>query len=304
MILFSKTYISFNLIISMMNDKAEKYDEIIDRFIEFGEECDYIRSAIVIGSRGREDIQADEWSDLDIVIFTEDVDYFIWNERWLDEIGEYWLTFLEDTPIGDAKERRVLFHGALDVDFAVLPACNFDEIKGDPDIRSTFSKGYKVLIDKDGLFDDIEFIHDEISRPKKDKFPSQIDFDNLVKDFWYHAVWSGKKLLRGEIWVAKFCVDGYMKHKLLNMIEWHTMLKKDEDVREDGRFLEMWADHRIIEDLEKCFSYYDEEDIIRALKETMKLFRWITEEVSDELGYGYDTAAEEKVKGWLEIELA
>jgi len=35
----------------------------------------------------------------------------------------------------------------------------------------------------------------------------------------------------------------------------------------------------------------------------MKLFRWITEEVSDELGHEYDTAAEEKVKGWLESEL-
>jgi len=167
----------------MIKDKTEKYDRIIDRFIKFGKKCEYVRGAVVIGSRGREDIQADEWSDLDIVIFTEDADYFISNERWLDEIGEYWLTFLEDTPIGDTKERRVLFQGALDVDFAALPSGNFDEVKEDHEIRSTFSKGYKVLIDKDGLFDTIDFAQDETLRPEEDYLPSEDEFDNLVKDF-------------------------------------------------------------------------------------------------------------------------
>lgn len=284
----------------MIKDKTEKYDRIIDRFIEFAERCEYVRRAVVIGSRGREDIQADEWSDLDIVIFTGDVDYFISNEGWLEDIGEYWLTFLEDTPIGDTKERRVLFKGALDVDFAVLPSGNFDELKEDNELRSTFNKGYKVLIDKDGFFDDIEFTQDGESRLEEEKLPSQSEFDNLVKDFWYHTVWGVKKLLRGETWISKSCVDGYLKSKLLKMIEWHAILKKDEDIREEGRFLERWADHRVIDDLEKCFSSYDEEDIKRALKRTMELFRWIAKETSDELGYGYPSKADEKCTEWIE----
>ncbi len=284
----------------MIKDKTEKYDSITDRFIKFGEESDHVRSAVVIGSRGREDIEADEWSDLDIVIFAEDVDLFLSNEGWLENLGEYWLTFLEDTPIGDTKERRVLFEGALDVDFAVLSSGDFDKVKENHEIRSTLSKGYKVLIDKDGLFDDIEFTQDETSRSEEDKLPSQSEFDNLVKDFWYHTLWSAKKLFRGEIWIAKSGVDGYLKSKLLRMIEWHAIVKGEEDIREEGRFLESWADHRVIDDLEKCFSHYEEEDIKRALKKTMELFRWITKEVSDELGYGYPSNADERCTEWVE----
>ena len=286
-----------------MEDHERRYDEIIDRFISFGEGCDFIRSAVVIGSRGRIDIEADEWSDLDIVIFTDKPGYFISNEVWLDDIGEYWLTFLEDTPIGDTKERRVLFQGALDVDFAILSSHDFDELKDEPEISSVFSRGYKVLIDKDSMFEDVEFALDETFRLDNYDLPNEDDFDNLVKDFWYHVVWSGKKLLRGEIWVAKSCVDGYMKSKLLKMTEWHTVAKKEKDVREEGRFFEIWADDRIIDGLEKCFSHYHEEDIKRALKNTMYLFRWVSKEVSEELGFEYDSTADERCTEWLEENL-
>ncbi|MCX7795479.1 MAG: aminoglycoside 6-adenylyltransferase [bacterium] len=29
--------------------------------------------------------------------------------------------------------------------------------------------------------------------------PPHFEFSNSIKDFWYHAVWTAKKLLRGEI---------------------------------------------------------------------------------------------------------
>ena len=283
-----------------MKDHFEKYDEIIDRFVSYGGDSDFVRSAVVIGSRGRDDVEADEWSDLDIVIFADDIDYFLSEERWLDDIADHWLTFVEDTPIGGAKERRVLFEDALDVDFAILPADSFDDFKDDYDIRSTFSKGYNVLIDKDGMFEDIEFGLDETDEYQ---LPAEEEFDNLVKDFWYHVVWSGKKLLRGEMWIAKSCVDGYMKSKLLKMIECYMVAEKGETVREEGRFFEEWADDRIIDDIKGCFAHYDEDSIKIALENTMGIFRKLAVEVADEIGYEYDYTADEKCTGWVEVNL-
>ncbi len=286
-----------------MKDHEEKYDEMIDRIIMFGERCERVRSAIVIGSRGRTDVEADEWSDLDIVIFTDDPEYFISDEGWIEDIGDHWLSFLEDTPIGDNKERRVLFEDALDVDFAILSSEEFESLKDDPEIRSTFSKGYKVLVDKDGLFDDIEFDLGETSHPDKYQLPDEGKFDNLVTDFWYHAVWSGKKLLRGEIWVARSCVDGYMKSKLLKMIEWYMVCCEEETVREEGRFFEKWVEERIKTDMKACFAHYDKDDIKRALENTIDLFRGLAEEVADELGYEYDSLGDAKCTEWVEENL-
>ena len=286
-----------------MKDHSEKYDEIIDRFISFGEDCQQLRSGVVIGSRGRDDVEADEWSDLDIVIYADDIDYFLSEERWLDDIADHWLTFVEDTPIGGAKERRVLFEDALDVDFAILPADSFDDFKDDYDIRSTFSKGYNVLIDNDGLFEDIEFRLDETFLVEEYQLPSEEEFDNLVKDFWYHVVWSGKKLLRGEMWIAKSCVDGYMKSKLLKMIECYMVGIMGESVRSEGRFFEEWADDSIIDEVVDCFAHYDEADIKEALVNTMDLFRGLAVDVADELGYEYRSKADKKCTGWVEENL-
>jgi len=52
--------------------------------------------------------------------------------------------------------------------------------------------------------------------------PAPAEFLNAVNDFWYHAVWTAKKLRRGELWIAMSCLDSYMKRRLLQMIEWHA----------------------------------------------------------------------------------
>lgn len=48
---------------------------------------------------------------------------------------------------------------------------------------------------------------------------SESEFLNLTNDFYFHNIWAAKKLLRGELWSAKMCVDAYLKNYLLKMIE-------------------------------------------------------------------------------------
>ena len=48
-------------------------------------------------------------------------------EDWLEPLGDYWLTFLEDSPAGSV-ERRILFEGALDVDFNFFSLAQFREV--------------------------------------------------------------------------------------------------------------------------------------------------------------------------------
>jgi aminoglycoside 6-adenylyltransferase len=122
-----------------------------------------------------------------------------------------------------------------------------------------------------------------------------------VHDFWFHAVWTAKKLRRGELWTAKSCCDDYMKRLLLRMVEWHTHATSGRmvDTWFNGRFMEQWASPAVLRELRKAFAHYDEDDIWRALLASMALFHQIANETAGHLQFAYPAENAEKVIGWV-----
>src|SRR5207248_3057388 len=149
----------------------------------------------------RTDVPADEWSDLDIPLIAANPDHYLSTTGWLHEIGEPWLTFLEGMIVG-GQERRVLFAGGLDVDFALFSPERFRQVVGE--IPAVIARGVRVLVDKDDIAAVLAGFPEELParRPQE-----PAEFLNVVLDFWYHAVWGAKKLLRGELYMAKGCTD-------------------------------------------------------------------------------------------------
>jgi aminoglycoside 6-adenylyltransferase len=191
----------------------------------------------------------DEWADLDIVVVTSDPETYLAQADWLDNIGTVWITFVEPTASGQAMERRALFAGGLDVDFAIVPEEMFQHLLQDPKTMDVIGRGVRVVLDKDGLVAARTLCAIELSSPRP---PTRAEFDEIVSDFWYHAVWTAKKLRRGELWSAKQCSDGYMKRLLLRMIEWHARAMNGwhHDTWYGGRFIEDWADPRALKGLQ------------------------------------------------------
>jgi aminoglycoside 6-adenylyltransferase len=278
-----------------MENVAAAYEQLIDQFVQWADTEANIRAAIIIGSRARDDHPADEWSDLDVLIFANDPDPYWKTSDWLQNIGNLWLTFVEPTPDGRGFERRVLFEGGLDVDFAPNTVAELQGMLDQgfpPDVADIVHRGVRIILDKDGLIERTQGIKID---PPTYKHPSEGEFLNLVNDFWYHTVWTGKHLRRGELWWAKSGCDVYLKYLLRQMMEWHTRISKGNhvDTWMRGRFLEEWADSRAIASLPSVFAHYDEEDIWRALMATMELFHWLAVETSDLLAYSYPSAGEE-----------
>lgn len=209
-------------------DRVEAaYERLIRKFVEWSKDQADIRGLVVLGSRARVDHPADEWSDLDIMVVTNDPDRHLLKIGWLGNVGEVLLTFLEPTSIGGETERRALFKGMLDVDFAIIPKAKIEKLMGrrasqkdKVEVADVVGRGVRVLLDKDGLLAKLG------SRvPPSENLapcvPSEEEFVQVVSDFLYHGVWTAKKLRRSELWTAKSCCDGYMKRLLLRMIEWH-----------------------------------------------------------------------------------
>jgi hypothetical protein len=79
----------------------------------------------VIGSWARsDDHPADRSSDVDVLLAVTNPKSYLATGEWVRELGEPWLTYVEIPPIGgtDQRERRVVFDGALEVDFALVAA--------------------------------------------------------------------------------------------------------------------------------------------------------------------------------------
>lgn len=129
---------------------------------------------------------------------------------------------------------------------------------------------------------------------------SEPEFNNMVNDFFFHTVWASKKILRGELWTAKMCIDAYLKNYLLKMIEMYSVSKYQVDVWHDGRFLDRWAEREILSDLEKCFARYDRKDMVSALAATLNLFCRLAGQTAEMKGYKYPKEAENYTKILLE----
>ncbi|MBU7046952.1 MAG: aminoglycoside 6-adenylyltransferase, partial [Theionarchaea archaeon] len=131
--------------------------------------------------------------------------------------------------------------------------------------------------------------------------PTEQEFHEVISDFLYHCIWTAKHLRRGELWWAKECCDSHLKGLLLTMVEWHSraLQGSNYDTWFRGRFLETWADPRVLKGLKDAFAYYDEKDVKRALDATMELFRWLARETGEKLEYSYLDEADEKVTSWV-----
>jgi aminoglycoside 6-adenylyltransferase len=256
---------------------------------DWAREREDVRAAFVVGSQARDDVAADRWSDLDLVLFVDDPRVLADDASWVEEFGTPVLTFLEPTAFGDRVERRVLYETGEDVDFPLLEASAWRELLASPEAQLLMARGYRILYDDLGLADAAA----AVTAPPPESLPDSARLRELSSDFWYHALWTAKKLRRGEVFTAIGCLDGYLPWKLAVLVAWHARaLDPEVDTWHSGRFLERWADPGVLAALESAFAHYDLRDVARGLWDMIDLWQGLEEEVARrlELDTGLDHA--------------
>jgi len=240
-----------------------------------------VRAAVIVGSQARAEVPADTWSDLDIILFVDEPERVAADASWVKEFGAPVLTFMEATAFGERTERRVLYEGGEDVDFPLLEASAWRTLAELPEARILLSRGHRVLHDELGM----EAVLADVSPPAVDPPPDAAALTELASDFWYHALWTAKKLRRGEVFVAIECLDAYLKARLVTLMGWHARaIDPSVDTWHGGRFVERWADPGALSALESAYARYDLRDVARALWATIDLFQGLEEETARRLG--------------------
>ena len=55
----------------------KQYAQLVKRFTFWAEHVSDIRASVIVDSRARTDVPADEWADLDIIMVTQNADYYV-----------------------------------------------------------------------------------------------------------------------------------------------------------------------------------------------------------------------------------
>lgn len=211
-------------------------------------------------------------------------------------LGDVKISFIEPT-LGGGKERRCIHDEDRDVDMIIFTQSQFEEALKAGVASWVMNRGYEVLYDVIAIKNKIVlYVEKGHSNPSM----SEEEFMNMVNDFYFHNIWARKKLLRGELWSAKMCVDSYLKNYLLKAIELYCYEIEGKDVWHDGRFIDTWADEHIINELTNCFAHYEKLDVLNALKSTNNLFEKITRELAVKKSYEYPDKAAKCAKTYLE----
>ena len=275
---------------------ARWYGAFVEKIRTWAENDPDVRAVLIIGSQARTDVPADEWSDLDLLVFHADPARLIASTEWFQSFGTVVLSMVEPTALGGSRERRVLYSDGRDVDFAVFPAEAIRALTVSTEGQSVLSRGFVVLADKDHRLGGLESSA-AVTPPASVGPSSRDEFMANFSDFYYHVLWAAKKLRRGETWSAKMVCDGYLKLLLVRMIEWSTLAsaRAKVDTWHDGRFVDRWAPPEVRDRLPSTFGRYQSQDLARALRETGRLYSQLGHQVAEKLGWSYPTEAEQTV---------
>lgn len=267
-----------------------RYDELMKRLLAVCKSQPEIKAVIIVGSQAREISKADEYSDPDLIVVCSKPDILLSDDKLASKLGRIVYSFVEDTIAGE-KERRILFENSLDVDMIVMTEDKLAQLIKSHVADDLMNRGFSVCYDNCGISDYID--RSSIIAQRHYTALSEEEFKNLTNDFMFHTVWAEKKIRRGELWTAIMCVNGYLKTKLITVIEMyeHCIHGTAYDTWHNGRMAEQWAEPFIVDKLGDCFSRYDADDLLYALTATRELFLTLAKECAS--AYGYTTGIPE-----------
>lgn len=266
-----------------------------------------IQAVVEVGSQVRGDHPADQWSDLDLILLiTEPLEQGLANE-WVREIsliiGDVWSIAQETGSNFDWFPLGNIIFGKQKVDIVctVIP----EEVRKLKDMEAILPNLPYAYVYNPSC----KIIYDYFGVPRKivvtsgkyvPRIPGEAELINKCRLFWMELVHLAQIFNRGEYWRAAYlqsqCLDKY----LLKLIEWHATVYQDKErIWPRGRFLEEWADPRIVSDLQKLQFALNRSAFGETNLMLFNLHRWMVLEICANTGFLFPFEESASYCEWL-----
>jgi aminoglycoside 6-adenylyltransferase len=282
-----------------MKDPQSEFDAI-PAIIQWADAHDAIRAVLLTSNRAIPGAEVDAQSDYDVVLVMQDIHPFVDDHSWLGDFGEvliaYWDPIYPDPAYGVERCGNVTqYVDGLKIDFNLWPVALLQQIVARPGLPAELDAGYRVLLDKDHLTDGLPPPSGKAYVPTP---PTLLEYQTLVNDFLSDAPYVARYLWRDELMPAKWCLDYDMKHSYLQrMLEWRVEMDHHWSIRVGwyGKGLKKLLPAEIWIALEHTYTGASLADNWKALWNTMQLFRQVSVEVANHLGYSYPEELHQRV---------
>lgn len=258
--------------------------EMMDLLFSFAKKDGRIRIMMLEGSRTNRNIPEDEFQDYDITFFVKDMESLIANDDWLCQFGNIiMMQKPEDMELFPPEEKGysylMLFDDYIKMDLTLLPLEDLDEYLNGDQLKM-------VLLDKDG-------------RIKQDIIPSDIDYhvkkptmreyDDCCNEFWWVSTYVVKGLCRKEILFAIDHFNQILRPELLRMISWKVGVETgfSLSVGKNFKFIDQYIREEVWSRLLSTYRMDSYEQVWNSLFTCHQLFREVSREVADLLGFDY-----------------
>ena len=232
----------------------------------------------------------DVLSDYDVILILTDIRLFAESRDWLEDFGRV-LTLYCDPIYPDGEFERsgnvIQYESGLKIDFTLWPVGLLRRIIAESQLPAELDAGYRVLLDKDHLTDDLRLPTYQAYIPT---VPTERVYHECIEDFFLIAIYIAKLLWRDDLMAAKYIMDGMMKQeRLLPMLEWQVEVTHGWSVKVGpyGRGLKKWLRPDLWAALESTYVDAHPGANWAALDRQIDLFRRVAIEVSGQLGYVY-----------------
>ena len=216
-----------------------RMDLLAAAIADWAHEREDVRAVLVVGSQARTDTPADRWSDLDAVLFVDEPA----PTRRRRELGRV----SSARPFSPSSSRP-------------RSASRSSAASSTSTVRTSTSRWWTPPSGATCLPTATRRARSRISRSLRRARPrgraakrSSCPLDQLLPTPLRSAssrATSGttrsgprRSSARGEVFTAIECLDGYLKERLVTLLEWHARaVDPSVDTWHDGRYLERWAD--------------------------------------------------------------
>jgi len=259
---------------------------------------------LLTSTRANPSAPVDALSDYDVVLVVEDIHPLFTDRSWLEDFGEvlvaYWDPVYPEHDHGIEQTGNVTqYADGLKIDFRLWPIVLARRIAQSPVLLADLDVGYAVLLDKDGLFDEMRPPRYGAYVPAR---PDEETYLTHVNDFISDAPYVAKCLWRDELLPAKWCLEQDMKHTYLRpMLEWRMECDHGWSAPAGnlGKGLKKHLPPEIWRELEGTYAGAGIAENWEALFRTMALFRRVATDVGDDLGYAYPLDLDRRVTAYV-----
>ncbi len=279
------------------------HENIIQQLQQWAAEEPSVRAVVLTSSRAIPHAHTDAFSDYDVILAFTDIEPFFEDRAWLENFGSV-LALYRDPLISDRGFQRSAFvtqyEDSLKIDFNLWPVGLLKAIVSEPQLTPEFDAGYKVLLDKDHLTDQLQPPTYQSYIPKP---PTEAEYQALIESFFLDTGYVAKFLWRDDLVAAKYILDHSLKHQhLLIMLGWRIEIDHDWALKLGpyGRGLKRCLLPDLWEPFEATYADAEPSSNWSALFRSIDLMRRVAVEVGDHLCYRYPEQLERRVLAYLQ----